>query len=235
MRSAVLIALLALPAPASAQEEQEELEEFAEVERDLDDVWTLDDGAGDDLVWNDYDPSAEYAPRGMAHLGVQLRVGGLFGGGQPLTDGGLGDLSVFFDLRYAQRGPIRLRIALAFSAQTYGERNAGSGTWEASSPFALRARVYPVSVDITDWIVLRPAVELGAQWTERPDNDRGEWAFFFGLTGEAMLRLLEGSFEVGLFGGFQLTAVGVTSRGPWHYHRMPMQGALGLTAAWMFL
>ena len=256
MRSAVVIALLACAVPAAAQEELEELapapeeeeeeapaqddvaapaqDEFEDAAAELDDVWNLDDGQGAELAWDSFDPAAHYLPRGIVHLGVQLRVGGVFGGRAPVPDGPLGDLGVFVDLRFSPRGPLRMRIGLAVSAQAFDERNRGSGMWEASSPVAIRARVTPIGVDITDWIAIRPTVDLGAQWTRRPDNDSGEWSFFFALSGEAMLRLLDGTLEVGIFGGFQLTGIGVTSRGPYYYGDNTPQAALGVTSAWMF-
>jgi hypothetical protein len=220
-------AVLVLLAPRAAAAQADEFAQAAALEGESSAIWILDDGIGvDDVPWNEYDAQASYLPRERLHFGAMLRAAWLPGGGPMVPEGPVFDLSGFLDYRYSDRSPIRFRIAIALTAQDYRDENVGAGMWRTSSPWSLRLRIYPFSIDIQHLVTLRVAGDLGFQWYPRPDVESGGIAFMTGTTGEALLRFLDGALEVGVYGGIQTTAVATTSRVN-AYDSLQVQGVLG--------
>lgn len=208
--------------------------EFAQAESFLvDDTWVLDDGVGiEQQPWNTYDPAASYTPRGPLRFGVQLRVGALPGGAPPAPDGPLFDVSAFLDFRYSERLLLRSRIAIAISAQPYGEEYRPGGYVVSSSPLAFRLRVYPLSFDLDRYVAFRVAGEIGVQWMPQPGNDGGATGFFYGGTVELVGLLLDGQLELGVFGGMQGTGIAVLTR-TGSYQATHVDGVVGATIGYL--
>ncbi|MGE0789636.1 MAG: hypothetical protein AB7S26_28445 [Sandaracinaceae bacterium] len=198
--------------------------------------WTLDDGVGTPQVpWDDYDPEYAYGPRGNVHLGITARLAAMPGGGVglPAPDGPYIEAGGLLDIRYAQDRPWRLRLGVAVNYQPYAQENLGAGSHVSQSPFALRFRIQPLAVDLGHWISLRLGADLGMQWAPGYATDGGAMAFLFAAHGEVALLLLEGVFEIGLFGGLQMTAVGRSTRSGFGTDLRP-EGMIGISGAMLF-
>ena len=222
---------------AEASEPAVDPADFDGAERDLGQtrgVWVLDDGVGlAEVPWDDFDPGAEYTPRDPIHLGIQLRVGALPGGSYPLLDGPLIELGAIFDARYSARSPWHMRVLLAASFQNPADENLGAGVHVFSSPFALKLRVLPISIDLQQWGALRAGGEIGIQYVPQLGGD-GIWMVLPGVNGEAVVRLLDGVLEIGAFGGFQWTGIGRSTRSGF-FQELGFEGVVGVSVGYLLL
>jgi hypothetical protein len=218
-----------VPAIAAAQDDAE----FARASDALrEDVLVLDDGVdAEEVPWETYDAAASYGPRGNAHLGLSLRVGGIIATSDEVPDGVLADLSAFVDIRYVQTKPFRLRIAVAFAGQTYNAADRSGGVYVASSPFSARIRLFPLSIDILNFLTVRAAGEIGIQWAPTPDGS-GVVAPFYGASAEIVVLTLDSTLEIGALGGFQFTTVAGLNR-EWGWQQQSFDAVLGAMVSYV--
>lgn len=204
---ALACALGIAPAIAEAQDEFDEAAQEVGETRE----WDLDDGVGtDEVPWDDYDPVEAYEPHGTVHAGVFLRVAAM----QPVAPfpgGPLVELSGALDVRYRWDRPWGIRFALALSYQEYRAEELGGGTFIGTSPLALRVRVMPLSVDIGRWLALRVGGDIGAQWVPESNGNMHAVATG-GVSGDFVVKLFEGTVELGITGGVQTTAATTLAR-----------------------
>ncbi|MFK7986462.1 MAG: hypothetical protein AB8I08_10550 [Sandaracinaceae bacterium] len=201
-----------------------ETEEFERVEPLLQAVeplrLPLDDGLGEEMPWDDYDPYTEHGPKGLVHLGGQLRGSGLISTREGHVPDGLSiELVALADLRFSRRSPWHFRVGLGISWQSHVENFLGAGRTVTSSPGALRLRIQPFAMDIGRYVAVRLGPSIGVQLIPRVNNtatrsttDGFVYEAFGGGTAELSVRLLDGLLEFGVHGGVQLTGVGDAQR-----------------------
>jgi hypothetical protein len=181
------------PRPSFADDTSDE---FADPEADdpehvPDRVWVLDDHRGEEVPWDDFDPRAEYLPRGEFHLGVQVRAG-LLPGHSEIPWGPFLECGLVLDIRYSRTSPWHMRGVIAFSWQNQTSTSPGA---------TFLFRLLPLTIDLGDWIVVRAGGQIGAHWLQSPGG--GALEFHGGANGEIALKLIDGRLELALTGGFQ--------------------------------
>lgn len=197
-----------------------------------DGTWVLDDGVGfEELPWDTVDHGRAYRPRGFAHLGAQLRVAALLGTDGRAPEGPLVELSGFADFRYRPTGPWRFQLGVVASVQTFDSQYLGAGISKSTGALSVRARVLPINFDIGTWVNLRAGGDIGFQWSPTAGGD-GLFDLAGGPTAEISVLLLDGTLELGVGGGMQLTAVTRTTR-TGSYGRLAPQAVVGATVAYV--
>jgi hypothetical protein len=173
---------------------------------------TYDDGIGvDEVPWDEFDVLVHYLPRGLVHWGAALRIAAMPDSGERLPAGPLIELGAFLDLRYRMQSPWRMRFVVAASFQPPEETRPGGGQIDWSSPFAVRFRWLPLSLDLHQWVTLRAGGEIGLQLVPIYD-DVARWDALPGLLTEIAVRALDGLLEIAFTLGCQGTGIGVADR-----------------------
>ena len=143
-------------------------------------------------------PTAEEGPW---RAGVQTRVEAVGGNGSYLNEGVHLEIGTFADVRldssaFHLRLVLVLGLPLWFTGQS---RRLSASHW-------FRVRFLPLAVDFAEWITLRIGGDVGVQWLPaRPGEGDGFFEWMPAISGELVLRAVDGDVEVGLFGGMQFT------------------------------
>ncbi len=210
MRPLLLAAVVATAASAHAAAQPPEDSDFDGSARALGipaptETWALDDGAGAELAWDDYDPAMAYAPRGGLHWGLEARVGVVPTESLSTSVRPQFEIHGFVDVRYAQRSPWRLRVGIAVGAEPYRSTNLGGGALVTSSAFSIRLRVLPLSIDLGRNLGLRAGGDFGLQVAPGPDAP----SVLFDGAGLVQLvaRTDDGRIEIGAYAGARPTGV----------------------------
>ena len=206
--------------------------------RDQPGVWALDDGAGDEIEWNDFDPHGSYYPRGGLHFGVELNLGYVVSENTATQQRPQVEVHGYVDLRYSHRSPWRLRLGVVLGAQPFHTTHLGGGAVVTTSVFSARVRLLPLSVDFGSNFGLRAGGDIGFQIVPggaSPVVPAG------GPVAQVVGRTDDGSLEIGAYTMMVLTGVDRAGRQPAMFSGSPAPGwqlvpeaAIGINAGYLF-